>query len=189
MHSMSRSCPTAFEPPISLNTTAAGFNKRAVYTYSVTAGQIIGEGSKVSWDLSGGPGPGYYTATVEVKDNKQRRAVASATVTIANCGDCIITHDLPCGMIYLDCYDQVKAGTPITCKAAARFSIYSPITLEWSARASNDKDLSARIKKTGEYVSIPTNDLAGRTVYVSVDVIGLDPSCNRSAAASTVVKP
>ena len=184
MHSMSRTCPTEYDPRVRLTAAADGFNKQPVYSYSVTGGQIVGEDSQVVWDLSGFP-PGIYAASVEVQD-KKHPANASVTVTIAACGDCV-DGDCHCPTIVVDCYENVKAGTPITCKvnvAGAR----SKLTFDWSARASNDEDLSERIRPNGEYVSIPTKDLAGRTVYTTVEV-KLDSSCNRTASASTKVRP
>jgi hypothetical protein len=185
MHSISRSCAVDTDPRIQLIARADGFDRRVVYSYSVTGGQVVGEGNEVTWDLSG-VGPGTYAATVEVHD-KRHRASAPATVTISNCGDCV-DGDCHCPAIAVNCYENVKAGTAITCKAVV-LGRRSQTMFEWSARASNDEDLSARIRKTGEYISIPTNDLAGRTVYVTVEVNGLDPSCNRTASAVTVVKP
>jgi hypothetical protein len=185
MHSMSGSCPTEFDPRVRLTATADGFNERVVYSYSVTGGQIVGEGSQVVWDLSSCP-PGIYTASAEVQD-KKHPASASVTVTIAICGDCV-DGDCHCPTIVVNCYEKVKAGTPITCKVVV-VSARSKLTFDWSARASNDEDLSERIRPNGGYVSIPTNDLAGRTVYTRVDVKELDPSCSRTASASTTVKP
>jgi len=185
MHSRSRSCAADFDPRVKLTAIADGFNKQVVYKYSVTGGQVVGEGSEVIWDLSNW-GPGFYQATVEAQD-KKHSASAPLTVTISNCGDCA-TGDCHCPMIVVNCYDTVKAGTPIICKPTL-IGARSRTTFEWSARASNNEDLSKTIRKTDEYISIPTNDLAGRTVYVTVEVIGIDPTCNRTASASTVVKP
>jgi hypothetical protein len=185
-HSMSGSCPSEFDPRVSLTALANNFNKRTVYSYTVTAGQIVGEGTEVTWDFSG-VRAGYYTATVDVQDNKKHRVGSSLIVKVVPCSDCVF-HDLPCGTISVDCYDQVTAGTPITCKVIAQGIAFSPIKYEWSARDSSGEDLSERIRGNGEYISIPTNDLAGRTVYARVDLKGLDPSCNSTASSSTKVK-
>lgn len=184
MHSISRSCPTDFDPRVHLLATVDGFNKEVDYSYSVTGGQVVGEGREVIWDLSNRP-PGFYKATVEAHD-KKRHANGSAVMTIANCGDCV-TGDCHCPAIAVYCYDTVKAGTAITCKVMMTGA--HSRTFDWSARTSNGESLSARLRNNGEYISIPTDDLAGRTVYVTVDVSGLDPTCNRSASGSTVVKP
>ena len=58
-----------------------------LFTWSVTAGRLIGEGRKVSWDLSGVP-KGTYTVTVEVNDGNQLTANASTTLTVSDCTEC-----------------------------------------------------------------------------------------------------
>jgi hypothetical protein len=184
--SLSGSCPSEIDPRVGLTAIVKEFNKESVYSYSVTGGQVVGEGSEVTWNLSG-VWPGYYTATVEVHDNKSHRAVASLNVAVANCADCIF-YDLPCGTMIVDCYDAVKSGTPITCKVNVQGRWYTHITYEWSAAASNGEDLSERIRVSGDYVSIPTEGLGGLKVYTKVEAKGLDPSCNHSASGSTVVK-
>jgi hypothetical protein len=186
MHSHSGSCPPIYDVNVALTSITKDFNKQALYVYTVTRGRIVG--SNVVWDLSEAA-PGIYTATVEVRDNKKHRALSSVTVTIAMCGDCV--HDgLPCPMFFVTCYDQVKAGTPITCKVTVHPGTKSsPITYEWSARSSNGKSLSESISGSGTSISIPTGGLAGQTVYATVELKGLDPTCNSAASGSTVVKP
>jgi hypothetical protein len=186
--SISGSCPSQLDPGVRLTALAPGFGKQSVYRYSVTAGQIVGEGSEVTWDLSS-VGPGDYTATVEVKDSKNHQAVTSANVRIVHCSDCIDHPEWGCPAFAVDCYDKVKAGTALTCKVVIGKAPLNRITYEWSARDSSDEDLSERIRRHGEYISIPTDDLAGRTVYVRVDLKGLDPSCSSAASHSTKVQP
>jgi len=193
--SRSRSCPAQFEA-VRLSSEATGFQKQATYSYAVTAGQIVGSGSNVNWDMPG-VGPGVYTATVEVRDSHQHLAAASVTVTVAMCGDCMIICELPCPMISVTCYDKVKAGTPITCKVNAQGSSdrcnasvgWSPqkSVYKWSARSSNGEDLSGTITTNGKYVSIPTGGRAGQTVYATVQIEGLDPTCNSTASDLTKV--
>jgi hypothetical protein len=185
--SSSGSCPSGVESQVRLTTIVKDFSKQHVVSYSVTAGQIVGEGNEVTWDLTG-VWPGFYNATVEARD-KTHRSVSSLTVTVVRCSDCFVSPDLPCGTITVNCYDQVRAGTPITCKVVMFGIQYSPITYEWSVRDSEGQHLSEKITRSGEYISIPTNDLAGRTVYVTVDFKGLDPSCNTTASGSTKVRP
>jgi hypothetical protein len=184
--SISGSCPSTADLQVALTSTARDFNKQPVYAYTVTAGRVVGEGSKVTWDLNG-VWPGTYTATVEVQDNKKHHALSSVMVKIENCSDCVICNS-PCPPLVVTCYDQVMAGTPITCKLAMR-PLVDSATYQWSVQASSGEDLSERIGGRGTSISIPTNGLAGQTVYVRVEVKGLDPSCGRTASGSTVVKP
>lgn len=189
--SSSRSCPLTYDSRIPLVAIAKGFNKDAVYSYSVGGGQIVGEGSKVIWDLTG-VGPGLYVVKVDVQDTRKRHASSSLTVTVANCSDCIYIERClaPFG---ITCYDKVKAGTPITCKLGVSLGLdpitHQPYTYQWSARDSDDNDLSASLTRQGEYVSIPTKGLGGKAVITTVEVKELDPSCNRTAQGVTLVKP
>lgn len=187
-HSISHSCPFTAEHQIGLTALTKDFNKQSIYAYTVTGGRVVGEGSKVAWDLSG-VGPGFYSATVEVQDNKKHRALSSVTVKIENCSDCVIS-DFPCPTIVVTCYDEVKAGIPITCEVAVGTATRSnPITYEWSARDSSGADLSGRIGGQGTSISITTDGLGGTTVTATVEVKGLDRSCWRTASSSTAVKP
>ncbi|HKP38736.1 MAG TPA: hypothetical protein VJT71_17905 [Pyrinomonadaceae bacterium] len=189
--SISGTCPTTADFQVALTVKAKDFNKQPRYVYAVNGGRVTGEGSSVIWDLNG-VAPGVYTATVEVQDGKKRRAESSVAVRIEFCSDCVICDGL-CPTIIVTCYNQVKAGTPITCalKPGDRFDpiTHQPYTYQWSARDSDDNDLSATISRQGEYVSIPTKGLGGKAVITTVTVKELDPSCNRTAQGITLVKP
>ena len=180
-----RSCPSTPSFQVALTSTAKDFNKQPAYVYSVTAGRVVGEGDKVTWDLSEF-GPGVYTASVEVHDNKKHRALSSVSVTITHCEDCV--ERWLCPTLVVDCYDQVRAGTLAVCIVMMQPSS-NLFTYEWSVNSSSGEDLSERISRRGDSISIPTKNLAGNTVYVKVEVKELDPSCPRAASSSTKVKP
>jgi hypothetical protein len=183
--SMSRSCPSTADLHVGLTSIPRDFSKQPAYVYTVAAGRVVGEGNKVIWDLSD-VRPGIYTATVEVHDNKKHRALASVIVTITICKDCVDRWFCP--TLVVDCYDEVKAGTLAVCIVRMQPSS-NLFTYEWSVNSSSGEDLSERISRRDASISIPTNNLAGQTVYVKVEVIGLDPSCARTASGSTKVKP
>ena len=187
--SNSGSCPKTFEAGVRLRSEVKDFHKQAIYAYTVTGGRVAGEGSEVSWDLTG-VSPGFYMATVEVQDNSKNRALSSVTVTVVGCSDCITDCEFWCPTIAVTCYDKVNAGTPITCRVDVTGLPKQILSVpSWSARSSNGEDLSARITSNGRYVSIPTNDLAGTTVYATVKILGVDPSCNSTASYSAKVGP
>jgi hypothetical protein len=187
----SRYCPMNGDGRISLAAIASGLGKHATYSYSVGAGQIVGEGSKVVWDLTGN-GPGSYPIKVDVLDRGKHQATSSATVTIANCGYCVPIETCMF-MMLVNCYERVQAGTPITCKLTTSLRLdpdtHRPYTYQWSARTSDDRDLTGTITQQGEYVSIPTKDLGGKQVIATVEVKEIDPSCNRTASGTSFVKP
>lgn len=148
-YSISRSCPSTADLQVSLTAVTKDFNKQSVYAYTVSGGRVVGEGSKVIWDLSEA-GPGIYAAVVEVQDNKKHRARSTVNVTLRNCGDCV--NPMPCPTMVVACYDEVKAGTPITCKVVLSTAIWrAPAAYEWSAQSSSGEDLSGRINSRGTY--------------------------------------
>jgi hypothetical protein len=59
---------------------------RLVYTWSVTAGRLKGEGKTVVWDLSG-VASGTYKVTVEV-GYFALKGTETATVKVSDCADC-----------------------------------------------------------------------------------------------------
>lgn len=182
--SASGTCPS--DAKTRLTAFAINFGKQPSYVYTVGAGQIIGEGDSVIWDFSGA-GPGTYQATVEVRDGRKRRAVSSVTVTVTLCTDCIACGGL-CPQLMVTCYDEVKAGTPITCKVVMNPASHG-IIYNWTAHTGSFEDLSSTLTSRDVYVSIPTNGLAGQTVVATVEAKGIDSSCNTTASGSTKVRP
>lgn len=182
MRSFNGGCP-GDDLQVTLISQTDGF-RNPVYAYTSAVGKLVGEGNHVVWDLTG-VSPGIYTATVEVRDNKKRPVVSSVTVKVQECRDCVHTHEDFCSPITVICYDEVKVGTPITCKVVMHRS--SKFKFVWSVHG--DEELSRKLSSRDTYVSIPTEGLVGQTLYVRVEVIGLDPSCNRTASGESKVKP
>jgi hypothetical protein len=171
---------------VPLTAVAKGFSK-PTYSYNVGGGRIIGEGSNVTWDLYDAR-PGFYRAIVEVQDNNKHRAVSSVDVKVMACDDCVTCCHCP--PVFVTCYDRVNEGTPITCKVViGPRSDTDPLTLVWSARDSSGGDLTERISRRGEYISIRTDGLGGQSVTATVEIKGLYPYCQRILSGSTVVKP
>lgn len=79
-------CPSGSEVTLLASATDPA-DDTLLYTWSVTAGRLRGEGHRVTWDLSGVP-TGTYTAIVEVNDGHQHTATAATTVSVSSCKDC-----------------------------------------------------------------------------------------------------
>ena len=78
-------CPSGSEVMLLASATDPG--SELLFTWSVTAGRLRGEGHRVTWDLSGVPA-GTYTATVEVNAGNQLTATAATAVALSSCKDC-----------------------------------------------------------------------------------------------------
>ncbi|HKO42144.1 MAG TPA: hypothetical protein VJU84_02555 [Pyrinomonadaceae bacterium] len=172
----SPTCPASesFSVELTANATDPGDNV-FLYTWSVTAGKVSGEGRKVNWDLSG-VGPGVYTASVEVNDGHQHLTMASTTVTVMECH----CH-FRCPTISVSCPADVVEGQPITFTASISSSDAN-LTYEWS--------VSAGTITSGQGTSSITVDIAGlggQSITGTLEVGGLDPACSKKASCSTPV--
>lgn len=99
--SVSPRCPPGYRPfpgrtcgdgmLITVIVTDKSENDALIYKYRVSGGRIIGEGAKITWDLSGAA-PGTYTITVDVEnESKTQSPTETKTVTVFDhcCnGDC-----------------------------------------------------------------------------------------------------
>lgn len=89
-------------------------NDVLIYNYEVSAGRIVGNGSKVVWDL-GGVEPGDYTFTVMVDDGcgvcgqpRQER------IKIVDCSDCLQRAPLCSQATIAASQSTIKEGETIT---------------------------------------------------------------------------
>ena len=180
-HSKSGSCPAAATSSVTLTTTASDPDgDTLLYSYSVTGGRVSGDGASVSWDLSG-MGPGTYTATVDVDDGCGCITPATTTVTIANCGDC--ERDLVCPQVTVNCPSQVEDGSPAT--FTANFTQGTPEvspTYNWTVSAG-----TITSGQGTSSITVDTKGTGGQTITATVEVGGVDPTCNRTASCSTPV--
>lgn len=182
-HSTSGSCPATANTTVGLTTTASDPDgDTLLYSYTVTGGRITGEGANVSWDLSG-VGPGTYTASVDVDDGCGCITSSTTTVTIANCGDCV--PDLVCGKLSASGADGAEEGSPITFQA--KYEQGTPTvspTYNWSVSAGTITGGQGT-----DTITVDTKGTGGQTITATVEAGGLDPSCGRTASASTGIKP
>jgi hypothetical protein len=86
---------------VGLSVTASDSeNSPLVYRYSVSGGEIVGEGSTVSWKLGDQPF-GRYSATVKVKDGIGAEATSTLEVVVEGCLSCFIP-DPPCPVVTVE---------------------------------------------------------------------------------------
>jgi hypothetical protein len=154
-------------------------NDQLLYTWSVTGGRLTGEGRQVTWDLSGVQN-GTYTATVEVNDGNMQKATGSATVTVADCTDCVKPPP-PCPTVSVTCPNDVEANQPITFTASvAGGEAGAAWTYNWSVSAgtiSGGQGTST--------ITVDTTGIGGQSVTATVSIGGADPSCTGTTASCT----
>jgi hypothetical protein len=148
-----------------------------LYTYSTTGGRIVGDGSNVTWDLSGAA-PGTYTTTVEVNDGCGCISFDSKTVEVTNCTDCQPIY--VCPTVTVSCpTDILNPGQAAT--VSARVEGGDPnanYTYNWS--------VSGGTISGGQGTSTITVDTAGLegSVTATLEVGGVGPECNRTASCT-----
>jgi len=183
-HSSGGSCPATANTTVGLTTTASDPDgDTLLYTYTVTGGRITGEGTSVSWDLSGAA-PGTYTASVEVDDGCGCITSSTTTVTIANCSDCV--PDLVCPNVRPDCpTGEVEQGTPVTfsVNVSGGTPAVTP-TYNWTVSAG-----TITSGQGTSSITVNTAGTAGQSITGTVELGGLDPSCGRTASCTVAVKP
>src|ERR1044072_1017888 len=174
----STNCPTPTTLTLVADATDAN-NDQLLYTWSVTGGRLSGEGRQVNWDLTG-VANGTYTATVEVNDGNQHTANGSATVTVAECTDCVKPPP-PCPTVSVSCPSEVEPNTPITFTASVSGGeTGATFTYNWSVSAGTIS--SGQGTST---ITVDTANLAGQGVTTTVSIGGADPSCTGTTASCT----
>jgi hypothetical protein len=179
----SGACATASSTTVGLTTTASDPDgDTLLYTYTVTGGRISGEGTSVSWDLSG-VGPGTYTASVEVDDGCGCITSSTTTVTISSCSDCV--PDLVCPTVSVTCPSDVEEGGSVTFNAAVTPGTppVSP-TYNWTVSAG-----TITSGQGTSSITVSAANAGGQTITATVELGGVDPSCGRTASCSTPVRP
>ena len=175
--------PTSSEVQLTANATDPD-SDQLLYTWSVTGGRLSGEGRQVTWDLTG-VANGTYTATVEVNDGNQHTATGSATVTVADCTDCVKPPP-PCPSVSVSCPSDVEAGQPITFTASVTGGDTGATwTYNWSVSAGTIS--SGQGTST---ITVDTAGIGGQSVTATVSIGGADPSCTGTTASCTTgVRP
>ena len=156
-----------------------------LYTWTATAGRIVGDGPNVTWDLTGVQ-PGTYTANVEVDDGCGCVAFTSTSVTVERC-PCVprpAPEKPPCPTITVDCpTGLVNVGQPVTFTASVTGGDPSAqLTYNWTVTAGNITSGQGTPS-----ITVDTTGLAGGTTITgTVTVGGIDPNCPTTSASCTV---
>jgi hypothetical protein len=158
-------------------------NDQLLYNYTVSGGRIVGNGSNVSWDLSGAK-PGTYTITSAVDNGCGLCGkTQTKTVTVKECEKCTPPCDCP------------------TLSVSGPTSVKEKEMMTFTANASGvDKynwTVSAGTIKEGQgtsVISVDTSDVAcGTSVTATAEMMGGSNICTdcrtTSSATSEITCP
>lgn len=153
-----------------------------LFTWSVTAGRIRGEGRKVTWNLSGLP-EGTYIATVTVSDANIHAATGAIKVEVATCSDCVFLSS-PCPTVWVSCPSRVesKQRVEFVANLAGGDPTLTP-TYEWLLSAG--KIISGQ--KTSK-IAVAVSDLPGRSLTAKVKIGGFPEGCSDITVASCMTE-
>lgn len=151
-----------------------------LFTWSVTAGRIRGEGRKVTWAVGGLP-EGSYSATVEVNAGNGLMSFASTTVTIVHCPDCM-TVVIPCPTVSVSCPAVAESKQPIVFEAMVSGGYTDKkVTYTWSLTAGKIMSGQGTTK-----ITVDASNLVGQSTTATVNASGYDPRCSGNVAVCSV---
>jgi hypothetical protein len=119
---------------------------------------------------------------VEVDDGCGCVSFTSTTVTISECRDC--RPQLVCPTLTLSCPSEVDPGQPAT--VTANFTQGTPTvseTYNWTVSAG-----TITSGQGTSSITVDTTGVGGGSVTATVEVGGVDPTCNRTASCTVQVR-
>jgi len=155
-------------------------NNQLKYEYTVSGGQIVGEGAKVIWDMTGAQ-PGTHQIRIDIGDkSKGEKRTETKTVTVrgyecfAVCSCPTLTVDAP--------QSPTKSGEALTFTANIS-GAPADITYNWKVSAGEI------IEGQGTpVIRVATNSkMAGKTVKATVEIGGVCEECPKSESADASV--
>ena len=167
---------------VHLNARASSPGGNAIrYRWSASAGHINGDGSAVTWDLSG-TAPGVYKAFIDIETGTadgECQAFTSTTVVVKPCPPLPPT----CPNVEIICPTDIAVDQPLT--FSARVSGGTPAIgpiYNWTVSAGTI------IEGQGtNTIKVDTTGLAGQTVKATLSMGGYTLDCSASCAVSIPV--
>lgn len=151
----------------------------SIYRYTVSGGRVIGNGRRVTWDLTGAQ-PGTYTVKVDVEDeSKTQNRTETKTITVLSdwccSGDCFCPE-----LSVLAPASPVQAGETMTFVAYISGGSADTLTFHWTV--SKGKIIEGQ---GSPIIKVMTDaKMAGATVEATVD-FGENAFCGGICAVTT----
>ena len=158
-------------------------NDVLTYSYTVSAGRIVGQGANVTWDLSG-VRAGTYTITAGVDDGCGICGqTQTQTITVVDCPDCAVPEE-PCvcpTVTVTEPASPVEPGQTMTFTANVSGGTQDSVTYNWTV------DQGTIVSGQGTpVITVDTTGLGRTTIRATVEVGGdLCPTCPTITASGT----
>ena len=169
-------------PQVRLNARASSPGGNPLrYRWSTDSGRISGDGSIVTWDLSG-LAPGYYKAYVEVEtgsDGGECQAFSSTNVLVNPCPPVRPV----CPNVSIICPDNVAVDQPLTFSSnVSSVSSGVPPVYNWTVSAGRILEGQGTSS-----IRVDTTGLAGQTVRTTLSLGGYTIDCSAYCAVQIPV--
>ena len=155
------------------------------YEYTISGGRIIGEGAKISWDMTGAQ-PGTYQIRVDIEDkSKEQKRTETKTIEVKD-GSCF--YDCVCPTLSLvSSASTVKEGETVIFTAnVSGVNSDQKITYNWTI---SDGEITEGQEMP--VIRVATNsEMAGKIVKATVEIGGICEVClGRTETANvTIIK-
>jgi hypothetical protein len=148
------------------------------YHYLVSGGRIVGQGSRVDWDLR--KTSGQQRVTVDVSDRRGGKSSSVLTINVIEPLSC----DFPCPTISVSCPSHTTEGEVGDFVASISGSDRD-LRRSYSWHVINGKVVGRRKKNE---VRIRATGSPSDEITVTVSIRGLDPSCNHQASCASRIE-
>jgi hypothetical protein len=147
------------------------------YHYSVSGGEILGEGARVRWDLRKA-GLGRQKVIVEVLDQRGGKTSSASEIEVIKHTDC----DPGCPALRVTCSSNVTEGEIATFEA----KVGEPDqALKYLWSHSNGQRIPGQ---QGAELKIKAVGSPGDVITATVRVLGIDPACSYQASCETRIE-
>ena len=148
------------------------------FTWQVPVGRLIGNGRKVTWDLSR-VREGTYTVTVEASDKHKHTISSSLPVTVVICPGWL-PDPPPCPTVSIVCRSKADAKGPLTFEANVQGGDVDLVpTYQWSVSAGKISAGQATKK-----ITVDATGVSDEFVTATVLLGGVDPLCPATASCT-----
>ena len=156
-------------------------NETLTYTYSTTAGEILGDGPRVTWDLRD-PGQGVpRKATVIVRNSRGGESTASTTVDVVACPSCSVPEYL-CPTFAVNSHDKdAHRGERVSFQVAMSGEFSDRPDYLWTITGGK----VVRGQHTPSVYVLVTGDI-DTEITATVKVLGFDASCTGTTASHSL---
>ncbi|MCP9493409.1 MAG: hypothetical protein MSG64_03030 [Pyrinomonadaceae bacterium MAG19_C2-C3] len=153
-----------------------------LYTYTTTAGRIVGEGPNVTLDLTGVAPGTNVTVTSEVDDGCGCIAFDTTNVNVTECEPAPPVV-VDCPTVTLSCVDSVNVGSPATLTAniSGGDQNVTP-TFNWTVTAG-----TITSGQGTPSITVDTTGLGGQSFTATATVGGYDPTCQNAQSCTVQV--